>query len=237
MGSTWTGRNRGLEGCVRSRSGGQNGVGRKSHHYHYQLKTSGPTEHHVWPKDDGAYAWCSFCVFRANVSLGIFRTNEQGEILLANQPEGSYQVEERSPGDDEHIIDIPLYAEMTIGMGIIEQAFYNDRLPGIHLIRGNVWTSANRCQIQTPYWGDERFLGIEEIYDTVRRNHRSLQTPRCLYLYRDWTGGAQLCDWQGIANHPLGWKWGASFVFINSKLPFLHLQNQFEWLCPSRSKM
>ena len=47
----------------------------------------------------------AFEIFRDNVSLGIFRTNEQGEILLVNQPEGSYRIEERNPGDDEHIID------------------------------------------------------------------------------------------------------------------------------------
>lgn len=73
----------------------------------------------------------AFEIFRDNVSLGIFRTNEQGEILLVNQPEGSYRIEERNPGDDEHIVDTtPQYAELTTGMGIVERVFYNDRLPG-----------------------------------------------------------------------------------------------------------
>ena len=39
----------------------------------------------------------AFEIFRDNVSLGIFRTNEQGEILLVNQPEGSYRIENETP--------------------------------------------------------------------------------------------------------------------------------------------
>ena len=61
----------------------------------------------------------AFEIFRDNVSMGIFYTNEQGEILLVNQPEGSFRIEERHPGDDEHIVDTtPQYVELTTGIPI-----------------------------------------------------------------------------------------------------------------------
>lgn len=78
----------------------------------------------------------SFEIFRDNVSLGIFKTDEFGEILLVNQPAGSYRIEERHTGDDEHLLDpTPQYVELKAGMGIVERVFFNDKRPGIHLIK------------------------------------------------------------------------------------------------------
>ena len=74
----------------------------------------------------------SFEIFRDNVSLGIFKTDEFGEILLVNQPAGSYRIEERHTGDDEHLLDpTPQYVELKAGMGIVERVFFNDKRPGI----------------------------------------------------------------------------------------------------------
>ena len=74
----------------------------------------------------------SFEIFRDNVSLGIFKTDEFGEILLVNQPAGSYRIEERHTGDDEHLLDpTPQYVELKAGMGIVALA--------VMLVRNEPW--------------------------------------------------------------------------------------------------
>ena len=78
----------------------------------------------------------SFEIFRDNQSLGIYQTDEFGEILLTDLPEGSYRIVERHTGDDEHIVDTnPQYVELKAGMGIVQLVFFNDKLPGMHLVK------------------------------------------------------------------------------------------------------
>lgn len=166
----------------------------------------------------------AFEIFRDNVSLGIFRTNEQGEILLVNQPEGSYRIEERNPGDDEHIVDTtPQYAELTTGMGIVERVFYNDRLPGIHLIKvDNADLSkpiANvkfRIEAVDGSWGPEEYTTSED--GTIDLS----KLPVGAYVVTELECPGYVIDEAQRIIH-LDGNETAQFVFTNSKLPSLHL--------------
>ena len=76
----------------------------------------------------------SFEVYRDGVSLGIFKTDAQGEIFLPNCASGTYLCIERNVSG--HVLDTtPQQVELKAGDGIKTLVFYNDRLPGIHLIK------------------------------------------------------------------------------------------------------
>ena len=78
----------------------------------------------------------SFEIFRDAESLGIFQTDEFGQILLTNCQPGTYRAEERDTGGDGHVLDTtPQEVELKAGDGIKDLVFFNDRLPGIHLIK------------------------------------------------------------------------------------------------------
>ena len=47
----------------------------------------------------------SFEIFRDSESLGIFQTDEFGQILLTNCEPGTYRAEERDTGGDGHVLD------------------------------------------------------------------------------------------------------------------------------------
>lgn len=166
----------------------------------------------------------AFEIFRDNVSLGIFRTNEQGEILLVNQPEGSYRIEERNPGDDEHIIDTtPQYAELTTGMGIVERVFYNDQLPGIHLIKVDsadlskpIANVKFRIEAVDGSWGPEEYTTSED--GTIDLS----KLPVGAYVVTELECPGFVIDEPQRIIH-LDGNETAQFVFTNSKLPSLHL--------------
>lgn len=76
----------------------------------------------------------SFEVYRDGVSLDIFKTDAQGEIFLPNCASGTYLCIERNVSG--HVLDTtPQQVELKAGDGIKTLVFYNDRLPGIHLIK------------------------------------------------------------------------------------------------------
>lgn len=76
----------------------------------------------------------SFEVYCDGVSLGIFKTDAQGEIFLPNCASGIYLCIERNVSG--HVLDTtPQQVELKAGDGIKTLVFYNDRLPGIHLIK------------------------------------------------------------------------------------------------------
>ena len=166
----------------------------------------------------------AFEIFRDNVSLGIFRTNEQGEILLVNQPEGSYRIEERNPGDDEHIIDTtPQYAELTTGMGIVERVFYNDQLPGIHLIKVDsadlskpIANVKFRIEAVDGSWGPEEYTTSED--GTIDLS----KLPVGAYVVTELECPGYVIDEAQRIIHLAGNE-TAQFVFTNSKLPSLRL--------------
>lgn len=78
----------------------------------------------------------TFEVFRDTVSLGKFRTDEFGEILLTNVTPGTYRAVEVDTGSDGHILDTtPQEVELTAGDGIKELLFFNDVKPGLRLVK------------------------------------------------------------------------------------------------------
>ena len=77
----------------------------------------------------------SFEVFRDTQSLGIFKTDEFGEILLTDLDPGTYLVKEVAT-DSSHIINSnPQQIELEGSDGILELFFFNDQKPGIHLVK------------------------------------------------------------------------------------------------------
>ena len=83
-----------------------------------------------------AMANVTFEVFRDSVSLGKFRTDEFGEILLTDAAPGTYRAVEMDTGSDGHILDTtPQEVELSAGDGIRELLFFNDVKPGIRLIK------------------------------------------------------------------------------------------------------
>ena len=83
-----------------------------------------------------AMANVTFEVFRDSVSLGKFRTDEFGEILLTDAAPGTYRAVEMDTGSDGHILDTtPQEVELSAGDGIKELLFFNDVKPSIRLIK------------------------------------------------------------------------------------------------------
>lgn len=83
-----------------------------------------------------AMADVTFEIFRDSVSLGKFRTDEFGEILLTDAAPGTYRAVEVDTGSDGHILDTtPQEVELTAGDGIKELLFFNDVKPGMRLIK------------------------------------------------------------------------------------------------------
>lgn len=83
-----------------------------------------------------AMANVTFEIFRDSVSLGKFRTDEFGEILLTDAAPGTYRAVEVDTGSDGHILDTtPQEVELTAGDGIKELLFFNDVKPGMRLIK------------------------------------------------------------------------------------------------------
>lgn len=78
----------------------------------------------------------TFEIFRDSVSLGKFRTDEFGEILLTDAAPGTYRAVEMDTGSDGHILDTtPQEVELSAGDGIKELLFFNDVKPGMRLIK------------------------------------------------------------------------------------------------------
>lgn len=74
--------------------------------------------------------WCD------GVSLGTFRTDEFGEILLTDVEPGTYRTVEVDTGNDGYILDTtPQEVELEAGDGIKELMFFNDVKPGLRLVK------------------------------------------------------------------------------------------------------
>lgn len=83
-----------------------------------------------------AMANVTFEIFRDSVSLGKFKTDEFGEILLTDAAPGTYRAVEVDTGSDGHILDTtPQEVELSPGDGIKELLFFNDVKPGMRLIK------------------------------------------------------------------------------------------------------
>lgn len=83
-----------------------------------------------------AMANVTFEIFRDSVSLGKFKTDEFGEILLTDAAPGTYRAVEVDTGSDGHILGTtPQEVELSAGDGIKELLFFNDVKPGMRLIK------------------------------------------------------------------------------------------------------
>ncbi len=83
-----------------------------------------------------AMANVTFEIFRDSVSLGKFRTDEFGEILLTDAAPGTYRAVEVDTGSDGHILNTtPQEVELSAGDGIRELVFFNDLKPGLTLTK------------------------------------------------------------------------------------------------------
>ena len=78
----------------------------------------------------------TFEIWRDGISLGRFRTDQFGEILLTDVEPGTYRAVEVDTGSDGHILDTtPQEVELKAGDGIRELLFFNDVKPGLRLVK------------------------------------------------------------------------------------------------------
>ena len=169
----------------------------------------------------------SFEIFRDAESLGIFQSDEFGQILLTNCQEGTYRVEERDTGGESHVLDTtPQEVELKAGDGIKDLVFFNDRLPGIHLIKvdssdlSKPIANARFCFEAV----DGSFGPVE--YTTLEDGTIDLSNlPVGSFLVTELEcPGYVVDDAQRIIH--LDGSEQAQFVFTNSKLPSLHLYKE-----------
>ena len=170
----------------------------------------------------------SFEIFRDAESLGIFQTDEFGEILLTDCKPGTYRAEERDTGGDGHVLDTtPQEVELKAGDGIKKLVFFNDRLPGIHLIKVDssdlskpIANAKFRFEAVDGSWGPEEYTTSED--GTIDLSKLPADTA---YIVTELDcPGYVIDDAQRIIHLDGGEQ--AQFVFTNSKLPSLHLYKE-----------
>ena len=169
----------------------------------------------------------SFEIFRDAESFGIFQTDEFGQILLTDCQPGTYRAEERDTGGDGHVLDTtPQEVELKAGDGIKELVFFNDRLPGIHLIKVDsadlsqpIANARFRIEAVDGSWGPEEYTTSED--GTIDLS----KLPVGAYVVTELEcPGYVVDDAQRIIHLDGGEQ--AQFVFTNSKLPSLHLYKE-----------
>ena len=170
----------------------------------------------------------SFEIFRDAESLGIFQTDEFGEILLTDCKPATYRAEERDTGGDGHVLDTtPQEVELKAGDGIKKLVFFNDRLPGIHLIKVDssdlskpIANAKFRFEAVDGSWGPEEYTTSED--GTIDLSKLPADTA---YIVTELDcPGYVIDDAQRIIHLDGGEQ--AQFVFTNSKLPSLHLYKE-----------
>ena len=169
----------------------------------------------------------SFEIFRDAESLGIFQTDEFGEILLTDCKPGTYRAEERDTGGDGHVLDTtPQEVELKAGDGIKKLVFFNDRLPGIHLIKVDssdlskpIPNARFRFEAVDGSFGPVEYTTLED--GTIDLS--KLPVGALVVTELDCPGYV-IDDAQRIIH--LDGNEQAQFVFTNSKLPSLHLYKE-----------
>lgn len=170
----------------------------------------------------------SFEIFRDAESLGIFQTDEFGQILLTNCQPGTYRAEERDTGGDGHVLDTtPQEVELKAGDGIKNLVFFNDRLPGIHLIKVDsadlsqpIANARFRFEAVDGSFGPVEYTTLED--GTIDLSKLPANTA---YVVTELEcPGYIVDDAQRIIHLDGGDQ--AQFVFTNSKLPSLHLYKE-----------
>lgn len=170
----------------------------------------------------------SFEIFRDAESLGIFQTDKFGKILLTDCKPATYRAEERDTGGDGHVLDTtPQEVELKAGDGIKKLVFFNDRLPGIHLIKVDssdlskpIANAKFRFEAVDGSWGPEEYTTSED--GTIDLSKLPADTA---YIVTELDcPGYVIDDAQRIIHLDGGEQ--AQFVFTNSKLPSLHLYKE-----------
>ena len=169
----------------------------------------------------------SFEIFRDGESLGIIQTDQFGEILLPNCQPGTYLAVERDTGGDGHVLDTtPQQVELKSGDGIKHLVFFNDRLPGIHLIKVDssdiskpIANARFRIEAVDGSWGPAEYTTLED--GTIDLS----KLPVGAYIVTELEcPGYVIDDAQRIIH--LDGNETAQFIFTNSKLPSLNLYKE-----------
>lgn len=170
----------------------------------------------------------AFEIFRDTESLGIFYTDFQGQIFLPDCEPGTYRVEERNTGGDGHVLDTtPQEVELKAGDGIKELVFFNDRLPGIHLIKVDssdlsqpIANARFRFEAVDGSFGPVEYTTLED--GTIDLSKLPADTA---YIVTELECPGYIVDDAQRIIHLDGGE-QAQFVFTNSKLPSLHLYKE-----------
>ena len=170
----------------------------------------------------------SFEIFRDAESLGIFQTDEFGQILLTNCQPGTYRAEERDVGGDGHVLDTtPQEVELRAGDGIKDIVFFNDRLPGIHLIKvDSADLSKPIANARFSFVAVDGSFGPVE-YTTLEDGTIDLSKlpANTAYVVTELECPGYIVDDAQRIIHLDGGEQG-QFVFTNSKLPSLYLYKE-----------
>jgi TQXA domain-containing protein len=167
----------------------------------------------------------TFEVFKDTVSLGQFQTDKSGEILMQYVEPGTYRVVEVDTGDDGHILNTtPQEIELKAGDDVRELVFFNDRLPGIHLIKVDSADLSKTIpnakfrfeQIGGGFGPVEYTSGPDGTIDLSK-------LPVGSYVVTELECAGYTVDNAQRIIH-LDGNEQAQFVFTNSKLPGLHLK-------------
>ena len=166
----------------------------------------------------------TFEVFKDTVSLGKYQTNAQGEILLPYVDPGTYKAVEVDVGNDTHILTTsPQEVELHAGDGMRELVFFNDRLPGLHLVK------VDSADLSTPIPNAKfRFESVKGDYGPVEFSTEKDGTidlsklPTGAYVVTELEcPGYVVDDAQRIIQ--LDGNETAQFVFTNTRLPSFKL--------------
>lgn len=166
----------------------------------------------------------TFRVWRDGVLLGDYETGALGEILLTDCQPGTYRVQEVDTGDSGHLVDsTPQEIELSAGDGIKELVFFNDRKPGIHLVKVDssdlsrpIANAKFRFEAVDGSWGPVEYTTLED--GTIDLS--DLPTGAVVVTELECPGYI-IDEAQRIIQ--LDPNEDAEFVFTNSKLPSLHL--------------
>ena len=166
----------------------------------------------------------TFRVWRDGELLGDYETDALGEIILTDCQPGTYRVQEVDTGDSGHLVDsTPQEIELSAGDGIKELVFFNDRKPGIHLVKVDssdlsrpIANAKFRFEAVDGSWGPVEYTTLED--GTIDLS--DLPTGAVVVTELECPGYI-IDEAQRIIQ--LDPNEDAEFVFTNSKLPSLHL--------------
>lgn len=167
---------------------------------------------HVW-----------FRIWRDGELLGDYETDELGEILLTDCQPGTFRVEELQSDDDHITVTTPQEIELKAGDGIKPLTFFNDKKPGIHLIKVDsadlskpIANAKFSFEAVDGSWGPVEYTTLED--GTIDLSKLPTGTVVVTELE---CPGYVIDDAQRIIH--LDPNEDAEFVFTNSKLPSLTL--------------